>query len=223
MNTRIIRSAAAGALAFVLAGGLAACGDDNMDDHNMGGDSSMSGSEPGETQTASNGDVFNDADVQFATDMIQHHAQAVQMVVMTDGRQLDPEVAQLAEEIRAAQVPEIEQMTDWLSAWDQEIPETSLDHANAGHDMSEMSGSMEGMDGDMPGMMTAEDMDALENASDADFQDMWLEMMIEHHTGAVEMAETEQQNGANEDAKALAGTIVETQQAEISTMEGLLG
>lgn len=219
MNKRIIRGASATALALALAASLTACGDD-MDDHNMSGDSSAAGSEPGETQTASNGDVFNDADVQFASDMIQHHAQAVQMVVLTQDRTLDPEVQQIAEDIRAAQVPEIETMTDWLTAWDQEIPETSMDHANAGHDMSDMGDSM---DMDMPGAMTVEDMDALANADDAGFQDMWLEMMIEHHTGAIEMAEAEQENGANDDAKALAATIVETQQAEISTMEGLLG
>ena len=48
----------------------------------------------------------------------------------------------------------------------------------------------------MPGMMTAEDMDALQKASDEEFQGMWLEMMVEHHQGAMEMAETEQSEGS---------------------------
>lgn len=212
MRTRIARGAAAAVLTLTIAGGLAACGDDETTD---------TADTPSQTQTASNGDVFNDADVQFATDMMQHHAQAIEMVTLTQGRSLDPEVQQIADDIREAQVPEIETMTDWLTAWDQEIPATSMDHANAGHDMEDMGG--ESMDMNMPGMMSADEMDSLENASDTDFQQLWLEMMIEHHTGAIEMAEAEQQDGVNEDAKALAGTIVETQQAEISTMEGLLG
>jgi uncharacterized protein (DUF305 family) len=153
--------------------------------------------------------------------MIQHHAQAVQMVVMAQDRPLDPEVEQLAIQIREAQVPEIETMTDWLTAWGEEVPKTSLDHSNAGHDMDEMD-TPEGMD-DMPGMMSSDDVDALATASDSEFQDMWLEMMIEHHKGAVEMAQAEQVDGASPDAKALAESIEASQNEEIATMEGLLG
>lgn len=86
-----------------------------------------------------------------------------------------------------------------------------------------MSDNMDDMDhDDMPGMMTSEDMDALENASDAEFQDMWLEMMIEHHEGAIEMAETEQEDGQLKDAVDLAGQIIDAQQQEIDIMRGLL-
>ena len=199
---------------------LAACGDD-----------SDSGDSPSAAQTASNGDVFNDADVAFATDMIQHHAQALVMVDLAAGRELDPQVQQLTEDIRAAQGPEIEQMTDWLTAWDEEVPETVRDHANAGgHDMGDMD-DMDDMDhGDdgsgedeMPGMMSSEDLDDLENASDAEFQDMWLEMMIEHHRGAIAMAEDEAQDGRFDDAVALAESIASSQQREVDTMEELLG
>jgi uncharacterized protein (DUF305 family) len=203
------KTAAALLTAAALSLSLAACGDD-------GG-----GSDPGAVQTASNGDVFSDADVQFATDMIPHHAQAVQMVVMTQDRKLDPAVQQLADEIRAAQIPEVETMVDWLTAWGEEVPPTSMDHANAGHDMSDMdSGDMAS---DMPGMMTAEEMDSLGNASDAEFQDMWLTMMIEHHTGAIDMAKTEQSDGTFAGAIELAKTIESSQQTEIETMKGLLG
>ena len=166
----------------------------------------------------------NDADVAFATDMIQHHAQALAMVDMTVGRDLDPEVAALTEDIRSAQGPEIETMVDWLMDWGEEIPETVRDHANAGHG----DGADDGMDhgdmghSDMPGMTSAEDMSALEDAPDAEFEDMWLEMMIEHHQGAVEMAETEQGEGQYEPAVDLAGDIVDAQSADIETMEELL-
>lgn len=165
----------------------------------------------------------NDADVAFATDMIQHHAQALSMVDLTVTRSLDPEVQQLAEDIRAAQGPEIETMSDWLQEWDEEVPATMRDHSNAGHDMEGMGDSMEGMESDMPGMMSGDDFDELENASDAEFQALWLEMMVEHHEGAVEMAEAQQADGQYRPAVELAGTVVETQTAEIELMQGLLG
>lgn len=162
---------------------------------------------------------FNDADVDFASDMIQHHAQALEMVDLTLGRQLDPKVAEVTEQIRAAQAPEIEQMVDWLEDWDKPVPETSRDHANA---HAQEHGESTDMDTDMPGMMSAEEMDALENSSGEAFQTMWMEMMIEHHEGAVEMAETVVDEGQNAEVRALAEDVIETQSAEIETMQGLL-
>lgn len=214
------RAVSALGLGLVLAAGLTACGDDT--------DAAQS------TETSTT--EHNDADVAFASDMIQHHAQALSMVDLTLDRSLAPEVQALAEDIRAAQAPEIETMADWLTSWGEEVPETMRDHVNSGHDMDDMSDNMEGMedmegmegmegmDGgeEMPGMMSAEDMDALENASDEEFQDMWLEMMIEHHEGAVEMAETERAEGRFKDAVDLAGQVVEAQTEEIETMKGLL-
>lgn len=185
---------------------MAACGNDEGD------------TQASETQTAANGSEFNDADVAFATDMMPHHAQALQMVDMTMGRKLDPAVQKLVEEIRAAQAPEIEQMNDWLVAWDQPVPETARDHSNA-HSEGEME--ME-MDHEMPGMMSPEDMDELEAATGEQFQRMWLEMMIEHHKGAIEMAQTEQADGVNQDAIKMAEAIESSQQEEITTMEKLL-
>ena len=191
-----------------LGAGLTACGDDASD---AAGKAEVSTTD------------HNDADVAFASDMITHHAQALSMVDLTLDRPLDPEVQALAEDIREAQAPEIETMADWLTKWGEKVPETMRDHANAGHDMDDMSDNMDDMGhSDMPGMMTAEDMDAMENASDAEFQDMWLEMMIDHHEGAIEMAETEQDDGQFKDAVDLAGQIIDAQKQEIDTMQGLL-
>lgn len=171
---------------------------------------------PSAVQTATDGSIFNQADVDFATQMIPHHAQAVQMVVIAQGRDLDPPVAALMEQIRSAQVPEIETMSDWLSAWGEPVPETSLDHSNAGENMEDMDM------GDMTGMMTADQMNALEAATGPTFQTMWLQMMVAHHEGAIEMAEVELEEGTNPDAIALATNIAESQTAEIDTIEGLL-
>ncbi|WP_107767157.1 DUF305 domain-containing protein [Nocardioides terrigena] len=165
----------------------------------------------------------NDADVAFATDMIQHHAQALSMVDLTVDRALDPEVQQLAEEIRGAQGPEIETMSDWLQEWGEKIPATMRDHSNAGHGSDSMGDSMDGMNGEMPGMMSGDELDDLENAPDSEFQTMWLEMMIEHHEGAIEMAREQQDDGQYQPAIDLAGDVVDTQSAEIQTMETLLG
>lgn len=172
------------------------------------------GSEDEPAADAGSGAEFNDADVAFATAMIPHHAQALVMVDMTMGKDLDPELAALTEQIRAAQTPEIETMTDWLTDWDQPVPETARDHANS-HDDMDMG------DSDMPGMMSGEELDELEAASGPEFEAMWLEMMTEHHEGAVEMAETEIEDGKFPDAIALAEEIVEGQTAEIEQMEQL--
>ena len=205
---RTTRALGAAALTLTLGAALSACGNDD-------GDSNTTDSQVSTTE-------HNDADVAFATDMMQHHAQALVMVDMTMSRDLDPEVQALADDIRAAQGPEIETFTDWLTDWDEEVPETMRDHGNAGHDMGDMGDSMEGMD-DMPGMMSADDMAALEDASDAEFQTMWLEMMVKHHEGAVEMAQTEAEDGQYKPAVDLADNIVSSQTEEIETMKGLLG
>ena len=171
------------------------------------------------SDSSADGKGFNDADVDFATDMIQHHAQALSMVDLTMGRELDPEMVELTEQIRAAQAPEIETMVDWLEDWDQPVPETSRDHANA---HAEDHGAGGAMDEDMPGMMSAEEMTALENAPESDFEELWLQMMIEHHQGAVEMAETQVEDGESAQAVKLAEEIIDAQAAEISQMQDLL-
>ncbi len=194
------------ALTLGLSLALTACGSDDSND----------------TSTAVSTTEHNDADVAFATDMIQHHAQALAMVDLTMDRDLDPEVQTLAEDIREAQAPAIEIMTGWLTEWDEPIPATVRDHVISddpdGHDM----GDGDDMGSDMPGMMTGEDMTALEEASDAEFQNMWLEMMVEHHEGAVQVAETEQAEGQYKPAVNLAEDIQKSQEAEIEKMQGLL-
>jgi uncharacterized protein (DUF305 family) len=75
----------------------------------------------------------------------------------------------------------------------------------------------------MTGMMSAQDMAKLQAAKGAEFDTMWLQMMIQHHQGAIDMAKTELSQGASTDAKALAQKIIDGQQAEITEMKGLLG
>ena len=162
----------------------------------------------------------NEADVAFAQMMIPHHEQAVEMSQLAPDRAEDEQVLELAEQIEAAQAPEIEEMTGWLEDWGEEV---------GGHDMDDMDseegedmGDMDMDDSSMPGMMSDEEMTELEGLSGAEFDVMFLEMMTAHHEGALEMAETEIADGEFPDAIALAETIIESQEAEIEEMEGLL-
>lgn len=203
---RPLRSPSAAGVVLVVALALSACGGDD-------------------DPAARSATEHNEADASFSQGMIPHHAQALSMVDMLQSRPLDPEMEELAAQIRDAQGPEIELMADWLEEWDEEVPETMRDHSHAGHDQGDASDTMEGMGpehDDMPGMMSADDFEDLEEARDGAFQEMWLRMMIEHHEGAIEMAETEQEEGRFEPALDLAGQIIESQTAEIETMQEML-
>lgn len=158
--------------------------------------------------------VFNDADVAFATGMIPHHQQAVVMSDWAAQRATHPQVKALAERISAAQGPEIKTMTSWLKAWDQPVPD-AYDPEHGGH-------SMDSMDMESDGMMSADDMETLDKAKGKAFDREFLRQMIEHHEGAVAMAKDEQKSGENRNAKALATSIITAQTAEIAQMRDLL-
>jgi uncharacterized protein (DUF305 family) len=162
----------------------------------------------------------NDADVEFATAMIEHHAQAIQMANFTIGREgLDPEIAALAEQIRVDQTEEIDTMSAWLEEWGEPVPETGFATGD-GHTHSESSGTDD--HGDMPGMASGAAMDALAEAPDAEFEERWLAMMVEHHEGAVAMAEEVADSGESPEVDELAGSITAEQQAEIEEMTSWL-
>jgi uncharacterized protein (DUF305 family) len=74
----------------------------------------------------------------------------------------------------------------------------------------------------MSGMMSDEEMASMSSMSGADFDQMWLSSMIEHHEGAIDMATTEQEQGSDPAAVQLAAAIIAAQQAEIDLMETLL-
>ncbi len=146
---------------------------------------------------------FSPADVMFAQMMIPHHEQAIEMsdiVLAAEG--IDPGVAELAEQIKAAQQPEIDQMNEWLDEW------------GAG-------GSMPGH-GSMDGMMSEGDLQALADADGAEASRLFLEQMIVHHEGAIVMAEGEVAAGRHEGAVAMADEIIEVQKDEIERMREML-
>ncbi len=153
----------------------------------------------------------NAADVDFTQGMVPHHRGAIDMAELAATRADDPRLKELAARIEKAQGPEIDEMTSWLEAWDEEVP--------SGRGMGGMSGT-EGMEG--TGMMTDEDVDQLRSASGRSFDEMWLRGMIVHHEGAVDDSQTEITEGKNPEAVALAKKIVSDQEAEIAEMEQML-
>jgi len=186
--------------ALVLAAGLtltAACGASGQS-----GGMKHSMSDKAAVGPAASG-PHNAADVSFSTDMIPHHAQAVEMADMAFAKATDTEVKTLATAIKGAQAPEIAKMSGWLKGWGAPIPATGKAHV---------------MSGPMMGMMGPEEMAALDKASGPAFDRMWVDMMIRHHQGAVVMSRAELLQGQSADAKALADKIIASQTVEISTM-----
>ncbi|CAB4707821.1 MAG: DUF305 domain-containing protein [Actinobacteria bacterium] len=157
-------------------------------------------------------DRYAAADVTFARDMVAHHTQALEMVDLTDGRDLDATFAALVREIRETQAPEIASMNRWLELWSGSVPSTA-----SSPEMDDMEG-MHHMDG----MLSDDQLEQLATASDDDFEQLWLQLMIEHHQGALEMAQTELDEGTNALARELAQDVIDTQQSEIETMQDLL-
>ncbi|WP_141698596.1 DUF305 domain-containing protein, partial [Streptomyces lushanensis] len=123
---------------------------------------------------------------------------------------ISAEVMTLAAEIRKTQAPEIKTLSAWLKGWGEQVPAD-----DAGHDADHSAHTMSGM-------MSEDDMSALENASGAAFDTAFLKLMVKHHEGAVTMARTEQSQGANQAAKDLADRVATSQSAEITRMNGLL-
>ena len=188
--------------------------------------SSVTTSASSSASAAADASAHNDADVTFAQGMIPHHEQAIEMSDMLLGKQgVDPAVVSLANKIKGAQAPEIEQMQGWLQQWGvSAAPATSgadmPGHNMPGHDMS--GGGMGDMPGMGPGMMSDADMAALQNAQAAEAGRLFLEQMIEHHEGAITMAQQEIGNGQFPAAIEMARNIVTSQQAEIDEMQALL-
>lgn len=166
--------------------------------------------------------VHNDADITFAQMMIVHHEGAVEMADLAPDRAASAKVKDLAVKIKVAQAPEIEQMTQWLQAWGAATSGSSSESSSMGgmdhSGMSEGSGDH----ADMPGMMSDEQMKELTDATGAEFDTMFLQLMIAHHQGALDMAETEKSEGKNPQALDLADSIISSQTAEIAEMEDLL-
>ncbi|WP_307810597.1 DUF305 domain-containing protein [Tomitella biformata] len=198
------KTLAAGAAAIALGLVLTACGSGGSTTTDATATTTTSASA---AETSAAAEAHNDADVMFAQMMIPHHAQAVEMsdILLASGGISEPMVA-LAEEIKAAQGPELAQLTGWLGQWGE-----PLEMPGMGHDMSTMEG-----------MLSEQDLQDLTDAQGNDASKLFLTQMIGHHEGAITMAEDELADGQFPDALEMAQVIIDTQKQEIDVMRQLL-
>ena len=160
------------------------------------------------------------ADVSFMQGMIGHHAQAVQMTALVEGRTRTPELRLLAERITVSQRDEMDIMSRWLEEQKQPIPPADPHGMHATHVMPPSQGAHT-----MPGMLSSAQMDSLTAASGATFDRLFLQYMIQHHDGALVMvAELLKVNGAARDPQIFqfASDVDTDQRAEIRRMRALL-
>ncbi|POH71234.1 DUF305 domain-containing protein [Cryobacterium zongtaii] len=201
MTTRTIALATTAAIATALLAGCTTT--PAMPGNGIGQNESSS---PGAGSSPSASDAHNNADVMFTMMMIPHHQQAVEMsdmIITKSG--IDSQITELAQKIKDAQQPEITLMEGWLDTWGVGNPNDMMDDMDHGN-----------------GMMSDGDMSELESATGADAGRIFLDQMIQHHEGAIDMATDEVEDGQSPDAVTLAENIITSQTAEIKVMTGLL-
>ena len=165
----------------------------------------------------------NDADFMFAQMMIPHHAQALQISELAARSGAGRSVRVLADRIDGAQRPEIVYMAGWLedrgadAPTAKEIKDGDMGAMAMGHG-GHGSGSHA-----MPGMATKSQLRDLADARGAEFDELFLTLMIRHHKGAVDMAGEVLRGGSEQQLNELASGVAADQSAEISRMEDLLG
>ncbi len=174
--------------------------------------------------------VAGSVDVGFAQDMIEHHDQAVEMSAIAIANASDPLVRDFAYDLLTTQQNQIGQMTGWLALWNQPVVSTA-DH------MAWMSDEHGGMDhgtgtteteaatsgsAQMPGMATSAEMSALRQARGEAADVMFLQLMLRHHQGGLQMMEYAAQNAEVPAVRTLAQTMVNTQESESVRMTQML-
>ena len=181
----------------------------DMDGHDMDGHD-MDGHDMGDMM---DGEMMEgvDADTHFLQMMIPHHEQALTMSKLASTNGASTEVQALATQIADAQGPEIAQMTAWLAESGEPLDGGDQGDMGAHHDMA------------MDGMLTDDELAALEQAKGPDFDRLFLTGMIRHHEGAIIMAEHVKAEGDDPKVAELAEAIISAQKAEIAQMRQMLG
>ena len=180
------------------------------------------GQNPGEESTGSpslespvitgNPAGYNSADITFATLMVKHHQQAIELAKLAGPRSANTELNSLADQIVATQQPEINILNVFLVQWD-ENPDIRTD---GGGEAPEATGAS------VPGMVDDATMARLESLTGPEFDKLWLESMVGQHQGGVAIANDEIADGANVDAVSVARTIVAGLDPQIAQMKKML-
>lgn len=159
----------------------------------------------------------------FARDMGVHHAQAVEMSFILRDKTSDEPLRSLAYDIITTQSTQRGIFMGWLQQWglDQSSSRPAMAWM-AGHGHGGAAASAATPAGTMPGMATEEEMNRLRQATGGDAEVLFLQLMIRHHQGGVEMAEGLLKLSDRDEVRSLAQHIVDGQNAEIRTMRDLL-
>ncbi|MGU3434860.1 DUF305 domain-containing protein [Actinomycetes bacterium M1A6_2h] len=168
----------------------------------------------------------NSVDVGFAQDMTVHHNQAIEMATIGYTNAVDPLVKNLAYDILTTQQNQAGQMQGWLSLWDK-APLSSGGYmawmtADSGHSMAGMSDAMTGPVSTMPGMASADDMARLRAATGSNVDVLFLQLMLRHHRGGLEMMQYGATYAETPAVRQLAQTMVDTQTSEAQLMTQML-
>jgi uncharacterized protein (DUF305 family) len=162
-----------------------------------------------------NDNNYTDGDVKFQQGMIHHHSQALLMVAMISTHTRTPELIAMGQKIQLSQSGEIKSMNAWLTARKQDVPMLNADGTVMDHGDMAM----------MPGMLTPEQMKALDAARGAKFDELFLTGMIQHHKGALKMVADLRESGGGKEPNigGFLNDVDNDQRAEIVRMYGLLG
>ncbi|MGW3564559.1 DUF305 domain-containing protein [Streptomyces sp. NPDC000941] len=222
-------AAVAAALALALTGCEADSGDKAGDKAKDSGPSVIAPGKPGEAAKkltaeeaakAKDDDSPNAADFSYVRMMIQHHRQALVMTALAPDRAKSSKVKRLAERISAGQKPEIEAMKGWLKT--NGGTDGGTDGDTDGGTEGGTAGHEGGHDhGSMPGMATQKQLDQLRAAGGAEFDKLFLKLMITHHSGAISMATDVLAQGNNVKVEEMADDVIAQQSAEIRRMQQL--
>ena len=166
--------------------------------------------------------TWTEADVAFMQGMIHHHAQALEMVELMDGRTMAQDLIMLGKRVKVSQESEIKLMRNWLRSKGQEVSDVEMGMRGATH-ASHQHDAPAPM---MPGMLSAGRMQQLRDASGDEFYRLWVTFMIQHHEGALTMVEhLMSQPGAAQDQDVFhfASEVDIDQRIEILRMRQMLG
>jgi len=163
-------------------------------------------------------------DAGFARDMSHHHLQAVEMADLAADRSHDPAVRLIAFDIASTQNNQVGRMRGWLSLWGLPLNGGGEVMSWMGDDLSHMHMDTGRADDGaiMPGMATETELTQLRSLTGTPFDVLFLQLMIRHHEGGTAMAEYGAKHAQEAAVRSLAQTIVDTQTAEVTTMEQML-
>ncbi|MBB2988852.1 uncharacterized protein (DUF305 family) [Mycolicibacterium iranicum] len=203
MTPLLVRLIAALATLFVVAG----CGGDA----GSAGEGQSASASPETSAISSDAAGHNAADVSFATAMVAHHQQAIELSTLVAQRSTAPGLVALADQIVAVQQPEVNILNVFLVQWN-ENPGAATGSGTEGSATEPQA----------PGMVDDVTVARLESSSGPQFDRLWLESMIGQHRGGVAIADREIAEGENVDAISIAKAIKAGLTPQIGQMTTML-